>query len=67
MLLTFVAIRLVPAIRWRCGSASTTSRPSGLAYLRHELGLDEPVWKQFLDDVGKLLHGDFGVSLANEQ
>ena len=32
---------------------------------RHELGLDQPVWKQFLDYVWQLLHGDFGTSLSS--
>jgi dipeptide transport system permease protein len=41
--------------------------PERLAYFRHELGLDQPVWKQFLDYVWKLLHGDFGVSLSTQQ
>jgi dipeptide transport system permease protein len=35
--------------------------------LRHELGLDQPVWRQFLDYVGHIARGDFGVSLATQQ
>ena len=42
-------------------------RRSRLAYFRHELGLDQPVWKQFLDYVWRLAHGDFGVSLSSQQ
>ena len=34
---------------------------------RHDLGLDQPVWKQFADYVWQLLHGDFGTSLATNQ
>ena len=34
---------------------------------RHELGLDQPVWKQFVDYVWQVLHGDFGVSLATNE
>jgi dipeptide transport system permease protein len=41
--------------------------PERLAYFRHELGLDQPVWKQFLDYVWRLTHGDFGVSLSTQQ
>ena len=41
--------------------------PERLAYFRHELGLDQPVWKQFLDYVWRLAHGDFGVSLSSQQ
>jgi dipeptide transport system permease protein len=41
--------------------------PERLAYFRHELGLDQPVWKQFLDYIWRLAHGDFGVSLSSQQ
>lgn len=34
----------------------------GAARLRHKFGLDEPLWKQYLDYVGGLLHGNFGYS-----
>ena len=67
MFLTFIAIRLVPGdpVEVRVGEHGIS--PERLAYFRHELGLDQPVWKQFLDYVWKLLHGDFGVSLATQQ
>ena len=35
------------ATRSRCGAASAASRPSAWRSCRHELGLDQPVWKQF--------------------
>ena len=41
--------------------------PERLAIFRHELGLDQPVWKQFVDYVWNLLHGDFGVSLVSHE
>ena len=31
--------------------------------LTHELGLDQPIWKQFGAFIANTLHGDFGVSL----
>ena len=67
MFLTFVAIRLVPGdpVEVRVGEHGIS--PERLAVFRHELGLDQPVWKQFVDYVWKLLHGDFGVSLATQQ
>lgn len=62
--LTFVAIRLVPGdpIEVRTGERGIS--PERLAYFRHELGLDQPVWKQFLDYLWQLAHGDFGTSLS---
>ena len=67
MFLTFVAIRLVPGdpVEVRVGEHGIS--PERLALFRHELGLDQPVWKQFLDYAWRLLHGDFGVSLATQQ
>jgi dipeptide transport system permease protein len=67
MFVTFVAIRLVPGdpVEVRVGEHGIS--PERLAYFRHELGLDQPVWKQFLDYAWKILHGDFGTSLATSQ
>ncbi len=67
MFLTFVAIRLVSGdpVEVRVGEHGMS--PERLAFFRHQLGLDQPVWKQFLDYVWKLAHGDFGVSLATQQ
>ena len=67
MFATFVAIRLVPGdpVEVRVGEHGMS--PERLAFFRHELGLDQPVWKQFLDYAWKLVHGDFGTSLATQQ
>ncbi|WP_372399074.1 ABC transporter permease subunit [Azospirillum sp. HJ39] len=61
--LTFILIRLVPGdpIEVRVGERGIA--PERLAVLRHELGLDRPLWQQFLDYVGNVLSGDFGLSL----
>jgi dipeptide transport system permease protein len=67
MFVTFVAIRLVPGdpVEVRVGEHGIS--PERLAQFRHDLGLDQPVWKQFLDYMWQLLHGDFGTSLATSQ
>ncbi len=64
MFVTFVAIRLVPGdpVEVRVGERGIS--PERLAQFRHELGLDQPMWKQFLDYMGQLLQGDFGTSLS---
>jgi len=61
--LTFILIRLVPGdpIEVRVGERGIA--PERLAQFRHELGLDQPLWRQFLDYVGNVLSGDFGMSL----
>ena len=67
MFVTFVAIRLVPGdpVEVRVGERGIS--PERLAQFRHELGLDQPVWKQFVDYMWQLLQGDFGTSLATNQ
>ena len=67
MFVTFVAIRLVPGdpVEVRVGERGIA--PERLAMFRHELGLDQPVWQQFLSYCNALLHGDFGTSLATNQ
>jgi dipeptide transport system permease protein len=66
MFVTFTMIRLVPGdpIEVRRGERGIS--PERLATLRHDMGLDQPVWKQFLDYVWALLHGDFGTSIVSK-
>jgi len=62
--LTFLLIRLVPGdpIEVRVGERGIP--PERLAQLRHELGLDQPLWQQFLDYISGVLTGDLGMSLV---
>jgi dipeptide transport system permease protein len=66
MFITFVMIRLVPGdpIEVRRGERGIS--PERLEQLRHEMGLDQPIWKQFLDYAWGLLHGDFGTSIISK-
>jgi peptide/nickel transport system permease protein len=45
------------------------SEPSAkaIAAVHHELGLDKPLWKQYITYVGKTLRGDFGRSFRTRQ
>jgi dipeptide transport system permease protein len=66
MFITFVMIRLVPGdpIEVRRGERGIS--PERLELLRHDMGLDQPVWKQFSDYVYAILHGDFGISIVSK-
>ncbi len=66
MFVTFVMIRLVPGdpIEVRRGERGIS--PERHAELMREMGLDQPIWRQFLDYVWGLLHGDFGVSITTK-
>jgi dipeptide transport system permease protein len=67
MFITFIAIRLVPGDPVEVRTGEHGISPERLAYFRHELGLDQPVWQQFSNYVWRLLHGDFGTSLVTNE
>ena len=46
--LTFVAIRLVPGDPVEVRTGEHGISPERLAMFRHQLGLDQPIWRQFL-------------------
>ena len=64
-LITFTLIRLVPG-----GTVSAllgpTATPEQAAALRHALGLDRPIWEQYVTWLGGLLHGDLGKSFLEQ-
>ena len=63
---TFVIARIVPsdpAALW-VGPRPT---PEQIAQARRELGLDQPLYVQYLRYVGALLRGDLGVSVKTHQ
>jgi dipeptide transport system permease protein len=64
--LAFWLIRLVPGdpIEIRMGERGIPAER--LMELRHELGLDLPLWQQFLSYCLSALKGDFGVSLVTK-
>src|SRR5271165_2110825 len=63
-LLSFVLIHVVPGdpIEVRAGERGIA--PERLAQLRHEYGLDQPLWKQFVDYEVQVAHGDLGTSIV---
>lgn len=62
LLLTFLLVHLVPGdpVEVMLGESATSADRS---VLRAELGLDQPLPLQFVDYLGKLAQGDFGVSI----
>lgn len=65
-LLGFMLIHSIPgdAIETRAGDRTLSAEQ--LAYYRHELGLDQPLWKQFVAYEEQLFQGNFGVSLTTQ-
>ena len=66
MFVTFMMIRLVPGDPIEARRGERGISPERHAELLKEMGLDQPVWKQFLDYVWGLLHGDFGTSIISK-
>ncbi len=66
-LLGFVLIHAVPGdpVEVRTGERGIT--PERLAYFRHEMGLDQPLWRQFLTYEAALMRGDLGRSVVTQE
>src|SRR5690349_22062815 len=64
-ILTFVLIYYLPAdpARMYAGPSATVAT---VARIRHELGLDQPLWVQYLSYMGRTLHGDLGFSYRKQ-
>lgn len=64
LLLGFLLIQVVPndpaVVR-----AGPTATQELIEAIRRDLGLDQPLWKQFVYYIGRLLQGDLGVSIIN--
>ena len=58
-LVCFFMLHLVPGdpARTMLGVHAT---PEGVAQLHKQWGLDKPLWQQYTDYLGRLLHGDLG-------
>jgi peptide/nickel transport system permease protein len=65
-LLAFAMIHLVPGdpVTIALGEHAT---PGQVVQLRHQLGLDRPLYVQYLHFVGNALHGDLGTSIRSGQ
>ncbi|MDT0267531.1 ABC transporter permease [Streptomyces sp. DSM 44915] len=64
--LVFLLIRLAPGDP-AAAYAPPNANSSELASIRQELGLDEPLYAQYVSFLGRLLTGDFGTSFSFHQ
>jgi peptide/nickel transport system permease protein len=61
-------IHLVPGDPVRIMYAQSQSTgPEQIEAKRHELGLDQPIYRQYLTYMDRILHGDFGKTIRGEQ
>ncbi|WP_394362071.1 ABC transporter permease [Amycolatopsis sp. SB7-3] len=59
----FFVIRLIPGDPAQA-ILGPTARPSDVDALRESMGLNGPLWEQYLTWAGNVLHGDFGTSIT---
>ena len=66
VVVTFVLTRALPGdpAAYYAGPAATAE---AVEQIRAKLGLDQPLWHQFLDYTGDLLRGDLGLSVSTGQ
>lgn len=66
-LVSFAALRVAPGNAVTSMLNPTTTPPEVIAEYVEKLGLNQPIWDQYLKYVGGLLTGDFGISLVDRQ
>ena len=66
-ILVFLMVQLVPGDPAEIFLGEKHSSPELLERVRHEMGLDQPLYVQYLTYMGNLLRGNFGESLFNNQ
>ena len=66
-LLVFLMLQLVPGDPAEIFLGEKQSSPELLEQVRHDMGLDRPLYEQYLSYMADLFRGDMGVSLFNNQ
>ena len=66
-LVAFVLMRALPGDFAQASAGTTTISAEALDQIRRNLGLDLPVWQQYLSWLGNALRGDLGRSFASKQ
>lgn len=60
----FVALRIVPGNPAEV-ALGVTATPEAVAKLSATMGIDKPMWEQYVSWIGGLLRGEFGTSLTS--
>ncbi|MEU5902510.1 MULTISPECIES: ABC transporter permease [Streptomyces] len=66
-LLIFLMVHILPGDPIRAMWGDKAADPAQVAALRHEFGLDKPVWNQYLDYMANLFQGDFGRTFGGRE
>ena len=65
-LIAFLLIRLIPGDPVLLMLGERGGSPEAVAEMRHNLGLDQPLWTQYFKFIGNALHGDLGDSIVSK-
>ncbi|MGW7693793.1 ABC transporter permease [Streptomyces asiaticus] len=63
-LIIFLMVHVLPGDPIRAMWGDKAADPAQVASLRHEFGLDQPLWKQYFDYMVDLFKGDFGKTFG---
>jgi glutathione transport system permease protein len=64
--LVFLFVHMLPGDPARL-AAGPDADPQTVALVRKDLGLDQPLPRQFVDFFGRMAHGDFGTSMRSKR
>lgn len=67
VVLTFFLIHFVPGSPITALMGNVPAPPATIQLLRHDYGLDKPVFQQLLIYISHLLHGNLGYSFSSQQ
>jgi peptide/nickel transport system permease protein len=65
-LIAFLLVHVVPGDPAKIILFGTEATPAQLANLRRQLGLEQPLWQQYVDFLKQLLHGNLGTSYLTQ-
>jgi peptide/nickel transport system permease protein len=63
----FIVLHLLPGDPVAAKLQGAPASPEAIAQIRLDLGLDLPIWQQYLDFLGGALRGDLGTSFIQER
>lgn len=66
-LLVFLMMYALPGDPVRALAGEQHVDPAQIAQLKAELGLDQPIWQQYLNYLGNLFQGDFGTQIGSKR
>src|ERR1051325_8905740 len=62
----FLLIHMIPGDPAKVILFGSQATPAQITALTAQLGLNHPLWQQYADYIGQLLHGNLGTSYATQ-